>query len=34
MTDGGRRCEQIVLRLKAGERASVTWRFERLAKGT
>jgi uncharacterized heparinase superfamily protein len=33
MTDGGRRCEQIVLRLQAGERAGVSWRFERLAKG-
>ncbi|KAA2232139.1 heparinase II/III family protein [Salinarimonas soli] len=31
MTDGGRRCEQIVLRLKAGERTTVAWRFERLA---
>jgi uncharacterized heparinase superfamily protein len=32
-TDGARRTEQIVLRIKLGETPSVSWRFERLARG-
>jgi uncharacterized heparinase superfamily protein len=30
LSDGGRRCEQIVLRLRTGERERVRWSFERV----